>query len=163
VPTLQAFAPSHLDLLRGWLAQPRVARWYPDPTNDLAFAATPPARGAQAIIAEDGQPVGYLRWTKVARDTLDALGLHEIPTGSVDIDILLGERSTIGRGIGPAALQLLVEQLRCDPGVPLLGLTTSVENASAHRAFAKAGFHIARQYDAGAIGLCHLMIRDLRR
>ena len=161
--TLQQFQPPHLELLRSWLAQPHVARWYPTPDNDLAIATTLPVDGAHALVAWDATPVGYLRWRKVERATLDELGLHEIPTSSVDIDILLGDESHLGQGIGPAALSLLADQLRRDASVPLLGLTTSVENTRAHRAFAKAGFHIARQYEPSGFGPCHLMVRDLRR
>lgn len=160
---LQPFRPSHLEILASWLGQPHVARWYPHPDDDLQRAMNPPVGGSQAIIAAGSDAVGYLRWQRVDRETLDALGLNEIPANSVDIDILLGDEGRVGRGLGPSALELLAAELRRDPTVPLLGLTTSIENIRAHRAFEKAGFHIARQYDPTGLGPCHLMLRDLRR
>ncbi len=96
------------------------------------------------------------------RATLDGLGLHEIPAGSVDVDILIGPDACVGKGVGPSALGALAEEIRGDATVPLLGLTTSVENTRAHRAFAKAGSHIAGQYDPNGLGPCHLMLRGLR-
>ena len=159
---LAPFRPAHLALLALWLRLPHVARWYPEPQANLAWATSPPAGGAQAIIARGGEEVGYLRWQRVDRATLDALGLHEIPAGSVDVDILIGPEASIGRGVGPSALVVLAEEMRRDAGVALMGLTTSVQNTRAHRAFAKAGFHIARQYDPNGLGPCHLMLRDLR-
>jgi RimJ/RimL family protein N-acetyltransferase len=63
--------------------------------------------------------------------------------------------------VGPAALAALVAEIRRDPGVPLIGLTTEPDNRSAHRAFEKAGFRFLRRYDAPGLGRCHLMVVDL--
>ena len=53
-------------------------------------------------------------------------------------------------------------ELRADASVSMLGLTSSIDNVRAHRAFAKAGFQISRQYDPGVVGPCYLLLRDLR-
>ena len=160
--TLRPFRPVHLDVLAGWLAEPHVARWYPEPEANLLWAANPPPGGTQAIIAAGDVDVGYLRWQYVDRVTLDALGLFEIPANSVDADILLGNTANVGKGIGVAALQALTGQIRRDPTVPLIGLTTSVANVHAHHAFERAGFRITRQYDPNGLGPCHLMVLNLQ-
>jgi GNAT superfamily N-acetyltransferase len=139
-----------------------VARWYARPEADLAWASNPPSGGGQAIVVSGGSEVGYLRWERVARETLDELGLPEIPANSVDADILMSQEGGVGRGLGPAALRALAAEIRRDATVPMIGLTTELENTRAHRAFEKAGFRIARQYDAPILGRCHLMILDLR-
>src|SRR5262245_1084652 len=159
--TLSSFQPSHPRLLARWLREPHVERWYRYPQDDLVFASSPPEGAAQAIVVSAGIEVGYVRWQRVDRVTLDALGLTEIPGNSVDADILLGA-SGVGRGVGPAALRALVAESLRDPTVPMIGLTTEIENTRAHRAFEKAGFRIARQYDAPRLGRCHLMLLDLR-
>jgi aminoglycoside 6'-N-acetyltransferase len=160
--TLEPFQPSHLALLESWLRQPHVVRWYPEPARDMSLATTPPAAGSHALIALDGVAVGYVRWQHVDRETLDELGLHAIPENSVDIDILIGSEADTARGVGPMALEQLAATFLQDATVPVLGLTTSVDNLRAQRAFAKAGFRILLQYDPSGHGLCHLMIRDLR-
>jgi aminoglycoside 6'-N-acetyltransferase len=149
-------------LLARWLEQPHVARWYCDPEGDVAWARNPPAGGSQAIIRWGSAEIGYLRWQRVARPTLDALGLPEIPANSVDADILIGSEAATGQGVGPAALRAFIAETRRDPDVPMIGLTTELSNTRAHRAFEKAGFRIVRQYEAPRLGRCHLMILDLR-
>jgi len=159
---LRPFESTDLARLAEWLCAPHVAPWYAEPEEDLAWAAAPPPGGAQAIIVSGGAEVGYLRWQRVDRAALDALGLHEIPSGSVDADILIGESGGIGRGVGPLALSALAAELRGDGTVPLIGLTSELANTRAHRAFEKAGFRIVRQYDVPRLGPCHLLILDLR-
>jgi RimJ/RimL family protein N-acetyltransferase len=160
--TLQPFRAAHLRRLSVWLRQPHVARWYPQPEENLAWAADPPPGGSQAIIAYGASEVGYLRWQRVSRETLDALGLPEIPANAVDADILIGAEGDVGKGSGPAALKALAAELRRDPTVPMIGLTTELANKRAHRGFEKAGFRLVRQYETPTLGLCHLMILDLR-
>jgi aminoglycoside 6'-N-acetyltransferase len=124
---------------------------------------SPPAHGSHALIFEGEVPIGYVRWTYVDRVTLDELGLYDVPANSVDIDILIGVASCTGNGRGVEALNLLAKQFLTDPAVPMLGLTTSLQNHQAQKAFSKAGFSISRQYDPNGFGLCYLMLRDLRK
>ncbi|KAB8330143.1 GNAT family N-acetyltransferase [Scytonema tolypothrichoides VB-61278] len=161
VVTLVPFGDGAVALLSRWLVAPHVARWYPEPQEHLNWAVNPPIGGERALIAADGDQVGYLRWQVVSREVLDLVGLHDIPENSVDIDILIGEEKTVGRGVGPLALQKLVAHLQTNPAIPLLGLTTSIHNYAAQRAFRKAGFSILRQYDPPGYGHCHLMVKNL--
>lgn len=161
--SLVPFAPQHLDLLKSWLSRAHVKPWYPDPSRDIGIATSQPVGGFHSLIASDGRPVGYIRWQYVDRETLNELGLQQIPENSVDIDILIGEEGHTAKSAGPVALELLAQQLLADPSVPVLGLTTSIHNLKAQRAFAKAGFSILLQYDPTGHGLCHLMVRDLRK
>jgi RimJ/RimL family protein N-acetyltransferase len=159
--SLIPFDRSQAPLLAEWLARPHVAPWHPDPGAWLRWALNPRQEGAHALIERDGRPIGYLRWRKVSRDTLDSLGLIEIPEGSVDIDILIGEADCVGRGLGPRALSVLAGTLREDRSIPLLTLTTSVLNAAAQRAFEKAGFRKLREYEPPGFGPCALMVMRL--
>ena len=159
--SLQPFETAHVRLLSEWLSRSHVARWHPDPGARVEWALNPPPGGAHALIVLAERPIGHLRWQKVDRETLDALGLSEIPEGSVDVDILIGEADCLGRGYGPTALALLVETLRRDATVPLVGLSPSIDNASAQRAYEKAGFCKICEYEALGFGRCALMIMPL--
>ena len=159
---LGSFDQAGLALLSDWLRGPHVAPWYPSPEEDLAWVEDPPADSEQLLIVVGSQPVGYIRWQVVDRRTLDSIGLSGMPHRSVDADLLIGEAGSIGMGIGPAALELLVTRLSANPDLPLVGLTSSVDNARAHRAFLKAGFRVALQYTPAGFGLCDLFVRSLR-
>jgi aminoglycoside 6'-N-acetyltransferase len=155
---LTPFASNNVVLLRQWLAAPHVAVWYPDPEDHVAWAANPPQGGDRALICVGDRAVGYIRWQSVSREVLDSVGLHEVPAGSVDVDILIGDSAFVGQGVGPKAIQLLVSQLRQSGDVPLVGLSPSIQNLSAQRAYVKAGFHILCEYHAPTYGRCYLMI-----
>jgi aminoglycoside 6'-N-acetyltransferase len=160
--SLEPFGCSQVSTLAAWLRRPHVARWYPASDDNIAWATNPPQGGSQALIVCNARPVGYIRWQIVDRETLDAVGLHNVPSNSVDVDLLLGELEHVGKGVGPAALELLVGRLRTDPTLPPVGLTSSVENVRAHRAFEKSGFHVAQQYTPAGFGQCYLFVRTLR-
>lgn len=159
--TLTPFSSTEVTLLRHWLVAPHVAAWYLDPESHIEWAANPPTGGNQALIAVRDQAVGYLRWQAVSREVLDSVGLHEVPAGSVDVDILIGKPEFVGRGIGPKALLVLLSQLRQRRDVPLVGLTTSVQNLSAQRAYTKVGFRMLQEYSPPGYGRCYLMVYNL--
>ena len=109
----------------------------------------------------DGRAVGYLRWQRASREELDSLGFADVPTGAIDLDILLGEPDALDRGVGSRALALLVEQLRADPSVPAVGMSSSARNARAIRAYEKAGFARLRPYDDPELGPAWLLLLRL--
>lgn len=159
--TLTPFSRTDVTLLCRWLVTPHVARWYPNAEDHIEWSINPSPGGERALITVGERHVGYIRWQTVSRDILDSVDLHEIPAGAVDVDILIGDADFVARGIGPQALLLLLSQLRQRRDVPLVGLTTSIHNLYAQRAYSKAGFHILREYSPPGYGRCYLMIRVL--
>ena len=161
--SLERFEPKHIRLLGSWLARSHVARWFGEPDAHVAWARKPPAGASQALIAIGAKPVGYLRWQRVSRTTLDSVGLVDIPENSVDVDLFIGQRGCLGRGVGPKVLELLLASLRADATIPLAAVSTSIENVAARRAFEKAGFRILREYTAPGFGACWLLVVPLRQ
>ena len=159
--TLATFHDTDLAILRTWLHRPHVAPWYPEPDENLAWAEYPPWCGSHTLIAHAGKAVGYIRCQVVDRPT-DSVGLHNIPTNAVDVDLLLGKPEYLGRGIGPEALRLLVVQLRANPSLPMIGLTSSAANVRAQRSFEKAGFRFARHNAPPGFGPCYLFVLVLK-
>lgn len=143
---LTPFVPERdLALLESWLARPHVSRWWGDPQATLRELSRPPAGGGEAMISVDGERAGYVRWQVPGRGELDAAGLHEVPDDAIDIDIAIGDRDLLGRGIGVQALTVLRDRLIGD-GATTIMLATSVDNLRAIRAYEKAGFVRRRRF-----------------
>lgn len=130
-------AERDLALIARWLQHAEVARWWGEAPDALAEVARHPADSAAMIVA-GGMPVGYLCWQTPSRAELEAAGLADLPDDLVDIDIMIGEPAMQGRGIGPAALALVLARLRAR-GARLAGAATCLANRRALSAFAKAG------------------------
>ena len=155
------FQPDQLSMLAEWLEAEHVRRWFPDPDDVVSWARDLPENGRQRVIFEGDRAIGYLRWSYVPREVLDAVGLEDIPGNSADIDLLIGLSERTGRGIGGRALELAVTEIQAEGIARLAALTTSVDNHGAHKAFADAGFRIDREYSPEGFGRCYLMVRDL--
>ena len=85
-------------------------------------------------------------------------GLVDVATSAIDIDIMIGEPSAIGRGTGTAAIRLVAEAALRDAAVPFVMACTHVDNLASQRAFTKAGFRIDRQFDDVPCGPHLLMV-----
>lgn len=152
----------HGRLLKQWLSRPHVARWWRNPEQHLAIALNPPQHSYHAVIAADDQPVGYLHWRRVGKTTWQRAGLTDIPSGAVDMNILIGEPEFLGQRIGPRALRLLLGQLRRDPSIPLVGVTVPTHHVAAIRAYEKAGFRRSHHYAPPGSGPSLLLVAKLQ-
>ncbi|MEM9029309.1 MAG: GNAT family N-acetyltransferase [Pseudomonadota bacterium] len=156
----------HAPLIDAWLHLPHVSRWWGDPAwRTVQLRETPDHE--HAVIAYDGVsegagPIGYVRWQAVDRETLDSVGLTDLPDGSIDIDLFIGDASYLGRGLGVRILNALARHLQQTTDVQVIGLTTSVDNLRALRAFEKAAFQKHLRYDDDTFGPCWILIRKIR-
>ena len=158
---LAEFRADHVSLLRRWLSAEHVREWFPQPNDVIEWAGNVPDTGRQFIAEVDGQAVGYIRWTYVAREILDEIGFNDLPANSADIDLLIGATKYTARGIGPAMLDQALDEIRREGLAELAAVTTSARNTRAQRAFARAGFVFDRQYEPDGFGLCNLMLRSV--
>jgi aminoglycoside 6'-N-acetyltransferase len=159
--TLEAFDPIRdSDVLLRWLAQPHVAKWWGDADRAMQHASEC-APESHALIVADGTPVGYLCWQEPPKEELEAAELTDLPSGLVDIDILIGDADLLGQGVGSRALELLLARLRCDPSVAFAGLGTSASNTNAIRCYEKAGFRLYREFQDPEWGPCKYLIAEV--
>lgn len=142
---LQAFRPERdLALVSTWLAQPHVARWWGESGKASSELLAHPAE-AVALINLDEQPVGLLCWQAPSPSELSQAGLADLPSDLIDVDIMIGEPTAQGRGVGPEALRLLFERLRAH-GAVFVGLGTALANRRAMSAYAKVGLRPFRDF-----------------
>ncbi len=160
--TLEAFDPRRdSEMLRRWLAQSHVAKWWGDAARAMEHATRCPPE-SHALVVADGAPVGYLCWQEPPKEELEAAGLTDVPEGLVDIDILIGEPALLGQGVGSRALEILVARLRSEQSVAFAGLGTSASNTNAIRCYAKAGFRLFREFQDPEWGPCKYLIAEVQ-
>lgn len=127
-------------LLQRWLAAPHVRRWWGDPARNLDDLLSSPVSGGEALIEVAARPVGYVRWQIPSRAELVEAGLDDLPEGTLDIDIAIGEPAYLGQGVASQALRLLVRRLIATHAPPAIIICTAVDNLAALRAYEAAGF-----------------------
>jgi len=151
------FAPlreEDLDLIRRWLLEPHVKRWwddgvktpYPEAVIDdyrEAIQGKDPTYHYLARI--DGRRAGMLQHYRIADspEYAEALALGE---DAIGVDLFIGEPELVGRGHGPVMLR----QFLSDVAFPFHRIEAcvigpSVQNAAAIRAYEKAGFRPLRE------------------
>jgi aminoglycoside 6'-N-acetyltransferase len=138
--TFVPLAHSHLPIIAGWTAQPHVARWYNSPGEALAsIREHVDETGIDCFLVElDGRPFGYIQ----VYDPF-AFADHpyrDQPAGTRGIDQFIGVAELIGRGHGPRFVRQFARGL-FEQGAPRVVTDPSPANASAIRAYGKAGFH----------------------
>jgi RimJ/RimL family protein N-acetyltransferase len=106
-----------LALLAGWIGQPHVKRWFPEPAT---VAAVELEYGGQLrgddrirvfIVELDGRPAGMIQAYRVEdfRDDAESSTADWDAEGCVGIDYLIGEADLTGRGLGTAMIELFIE------------------------------------------------------
>lgn len=157
MPDSYAFAPlreSDLGLIRRWLIEPHVKRWWDDgvkiPYPDAAIADYREAiQGKDPtyhyLVLIDERPAGMLQHYRIADDPeyAEALALGEEAIG---VDLFIGEADLIGLGHGPAMLRQFLRDVAFPfHRIDVCVIGPSVKNVPAIRAYEKAGFRPLRE------------------
>jgi aminoglycoside 6'-N-acetyltransferase len=151
------FAPlreEDLGLIRRWLLEPHVKRWwddgiktpYPEATIEEYREAIQGKDPTYHYLARiDDRPAAMLQSYRIADspEYADALALGE---DAIGVDLFIGEADLLGLGHGPAMLrEFLLEVAFPFHGIDVCVIGPSVKNAAAIRAYAKAGFRPLRE------------------
>jgi len=136
-------------LLRRWLEQQYVARWW---NHDSSIEAVrhdfgPAARGeepSEDFLAVLGQrPVGLVQRCCLAdypeyRDELTPV--VDVPPGAMTIDYLIGEPDEVGHGLGPRLIASMITRIWSDcPEATCVIVPVVAANRASWRALEKAG------------------------
>ena len=141
--------PSDYALVVRWRNEPHVREfWDPDDppmTLDTAMAELRPAiRGEDAdtpcVIEVDGAPIGFVQfspWSAWEKELREA-GVT-VPDGAWTLDIYIGERDWIDRGVGRRVVRLVCDHLFASHGATAVSFGVEVLNARGRRAYEMAG------------------------
>jgi aminoglycoside 6'-N-acetyltransferase len=155
-----AFRPmtsDDLPVIRQWLAQPHVRKWWGDPSEqyDLVSGDLDEPAMDQYIVSIDNGDFAYLQcYDLTAWNT----GFGEHPPGTRGIDLFIGEPGMIARGHGSAFIRAFVDE-RLRNGAPRIVTDPDPANGRAVRAYEKAGFEKTGMVDTPD-GPALLMVRN---
>ncbi|MCT9089879.1 acetyltransferase [Streptomyces sp. ASQP_92] len=136
-------------LLRSWLREPHVARWWCHETSAEAVARDfgPAARGEEPsedlLVLLDGVPVGLVqrcRFADYPEYLAELAGQVDVPEGAVSIDYLLGDPARVGQGLGPRVIRAIVRATWTDhPDASAVVVPVHADNRASWRALEKVG------------------------
>jgi len=127
----------HLAMLRIWLGEPHVMRWWGDPDEQIGLITRDIDEPAMElwIVSVAGQPFAYVQ----SYDP-HAFGiLLDQPPGTRGVDPFIGLPDHINAGHGSRFLAAFSKRLLA-AGAPRVIIDPDVDNRAAIRAYEKAGF-----------------------
>ncbi|MEU6051205.1 GNAT family N-acetyltransferase [Streptomyces xanthochromogenes] len=136
-------------LLRTWLEQPHVKRWWNHETTAEAVARDfgPVARREEPsedlLVFLDGRPLGLVQRSRL-RDYPEYLAelaaIIAVPDGAMTIDYLIGDPRQIGQGIGTVMIRSVIEKTWAEhPAAPCILVPVVTANHASWRALERAG------------------------
>jgi aminoglycoside 6'-N-acetyltransferase len=138
-----------------WRSQPHVRRWWDSDLPPLTLESakeeyrpdTAPDGVTKACIIElNGAPIGFIqfyRWISHGNEATE-VGIP-FDGRSFGLDVFIGDRDQIGRGVGTRVVSLMSGYLIDELGASSVSLTTDIDNHAAQRCYEKAGFKRVRQ------------------
>lgn len=146
--------------IRGWLALPEIERWWgPTAASEAeVIMALGSAHAIARLIEVDGLPVGYCH--AIDASVWGSELPSDLPPGTWDLDIFIGNAAYRGRSVGVEALKLLRDEVFSTTLAVAVSVFTSIENERAVRAFEKIGFRWQRVWDDPAMGPTWFMIYE---
>ncbi|MBC3192743.1 acetyltransferase [Pseudonocardia sp. C8] len=137
-------------MLRGWLAEPHVRRWWNHETSAEAVERDfgPAMRGEEPsedlVVEVGGEPVGLVqrcRWHDYPEYVEEIAPILEIPPGAVTLDYLIGPPGYTGHGLGPRIITAAVAATwERYPDASAIVVPVVATNRASWRALEKAGF-----------------------
>jgi aminoglycoside 6'-N-acetyltransferase len=147
--TFRRLVPADFPLLRSWLQEPHVARWWNHETEPEAVERDfgPAARGEEPsedlVVEVDGEPVGLVQRFRLHDypEYVAELTPHvPVPVEAVSLDYLIGDPARIGKGLGPEVLREAVEDTwRAYPKAQEILIPVVAGNQRSWRSLEKAG------------------------
>jgi RimJ/RimL family protein N-acetyltransferase len=157
---LRPATPEDRFRIRRWLGDPQVESWWGSAASaEAEITLAMSSATALCRIVEAGEaPIGYGHAVEIGLwgDT-QPTGL---PPGTWDVDLFVASAAHRGRGIGAAALDLLVrETFATTLAVACCGLV-SIRNEAGVRAYERAQFRWQRVLQDPLVGPAWLMLRE---
>src|SRR3954467_13234941 len=109
-PPMRPLAPADLPRLAEWLREPRVARWWNQPSSleeverDFGPSVRGEEPGEDLVVSLGARAVGLLQRSVIGDypgDLQEYAAVVDVPPGAVQLDYLIGSTADRGHGLGP--------------------------------------------------------------
>ncbi|GAB3264531.1 GNAT family N-acetyltransferase [Kineosporia babensis] len=144
-------------MIRGWLEEPLVKRWWNHETtpeavqNDFGASARGEEPGQDWLALFEGEPFGLVQRSVYAdyAEYLEPLSrLTEMPAGAISLDYLVASPEHRGKGLGVLMIQSMLAKTWIDaPAAPCVVIPIAAGNQRSWRALEKAGFRRVAEGD----------------
>jgi aminoglycoside 6'-N-acetyltransferase len=137
--TFRPLTRDDLPLVRSWLMQPHVARWWGEIEQEMAeIEEILDLDHVKAfLMLLDGRPIGYFQHYDPKAE--DDHPFRDEPAGTLGVDLSISEAGLIGRGHGSAFIRTFAGKAFAE-GVPRIITEPHPDNVASVRAFEKSGF-----------------------
>ena len=147
--TWRSLTAADLPMLADWLREPEVARWWNHEhtaeavDRDFGPSVRGEEPGEDLVVSLDGRPIGLLQ-RSVIRDYPEDLAEFEavidVPDGAVELDYLIADAESRGRGLGSRMIAAAVQSTWRDyAAAPAVLVAVVAANTASWRALEKAG------------------------
>jgi aminoglycoside 6'-N-acetyltransferase len=144
---LRRLSEPEVALVRNWLEQPHVARWYlsastiDDEIRDVVESLLPGSLTEVLLVLEDQRPIGWCQWYRCEDYPEHAAGVGALP-GDLGIDYAIGEPDLLRCGIGTRLIAALLEYLwRRHPSAGVVA-DPEAANVASRMVLEKNGFRL---------------------
>ena len=157
---LRPATPEDRFLVRRWLTDPEVQKWWGNAAGaeagiTLAMASL---TALPRIIEHDGGAIGYAHAVEIG--LWAEAQPEELPAGAWDIDLFIASEADRGKGLAHAALTQLTDEVFATTLAVACSGVVSVRNEAAVRAYERAGFRWLRVWQDPLFGPCWVMVKE---
>jgi aminoglycoside 6'-N-acetyltransferase len=143
----QPIGPADYHTLWEWTQRPHVAPWWahwiPDNETDASREWAAQVEGTSGergyLIVVDGSAIGFIQSYRLSDEPEMSAGIG-LGEDAVAADLFIAEPGLVGKGLGPRIVARFYLRLMDDTGLDVGIIDPEVNNASAIRAYEKAGF-----------------------
>lgn len=144
---LRRMEVSDLMLVKAWLDEPEVARWFLDGStieeelHDLGRCVDGQEPTEALIVADGCGPIGWCQWYRCGDYPEHAAGVGAGPD-DIGIDYAIGDRTSRGHGVGTILIAALIAHVRQrHPHVAIMA-DPEASNLASRRVLEKNGFEL---------------------
>lgn len=127
---LREFTNDDIDLMKKWLKQDFIIKWYEDAEDwlyEINNRHTKFSFIKHLIVEHEEKPIGFCQYYTCVDAGEDWYG-DILLNGAYSIDYLIGEKSLLGKGLGKKIIELLTQRIWAIPNAEKIIVKPETDN-----------------------------------